>query len=93
MTAERRVFKSVCLCACVYQTITAFSNPLMDGFTLQLTRNSNYLCSACALANNKTFKAEKSFASAAVLDRSVLRYRLLNSNHTGLFYMPRVGFK
>lgn len=68
MTAERRVFKSVCLCACVYQTITAFSNPLMDRLTPQLTRNSTYSCGVCAFAYNKTFKADKSVDSAVVLE-------------------------
>lgn len=47
MTAERRVFKSVRLCACVYQAIRAFSNPLMDRLTPPLTWNSTYLCSVC----------------------------------------------
>lgn len=68
MTAERRVFKSVCLCRRVYQTITALANPLMD----RLTHNSTCVCVVCANANKKTFKAERSMDPATGLNRSEL---------------------
>lgn len=72
MTAERRVFKSVCLCASVYQTTAAFSNPLMDRLTPKLTRDSTHMNRVLVF---KGFKAKKSTDSDTAL--KYLTYVLL----------------